>query len=406
MVFIDPESGLEETFETLREVLAEVDGTTTGIPGTVTATAWPQGAPEPNGTYEWQALFGPTYTDPASGVTVYTTPDTSAIVPMFEDPDTHVWSINPDWVKHEESLGLEVPNVPTGVVPAPDPPTTFTGPGPRPTWGDVYQWSTDKARAEGTLTASSFGVTGDQVTRAVDVGMGTTIKALSGFIDKAFAKIDALAFLTKQRIDALQVTTFVAVANIGNRITTIENIITNQIRPALHDLTSAVATENTNRKAEIDQRLLTERQRVNDAVYEPLRHDIAAVHQDALDKIQALHNSIPNIIAARAPEILAATTAAAAALASRVKTLEDEAEQCTKPMCATMGPATPLGKFLKALSLLADLALFADLLSLTEPELIAKLEEATGFVTRVVTDFEGYIADPSMTLGGLITDWL
>jgi hypothetical protein len=366
---LTPEEELLLSLEELRVINAEVDASTTGIPGTVTATAWPAGNDPPGGTFEWQAAAGPTYYDAHSGVTVYTTPDGSGIVPMFEDPDTHVWSINPAWVAHAEEVGLTVPVVPVAQVPAPDPPVMFGGAGPRPTWGDVYQWATDKAKAEGTLTASSFAPTAPQVQRAIDVSRGTILQAMSGYIDKAMAQINALSWTTKARIDALQVTTFVAVANIGKRLAHLEAIVTDEMRPALHKIAAALATENTNRKAEINQRMAQEAQRVQENVYDPLRADIKAVHEDSLAHVQALHDAIPGMIAAAMPAALAGVTATLAAHAVRLKTLEDIADECSKPMCEYAGPKSPLGKLLQAIKWASLLALLAELGALTADDI-------------------------------------
>lgn len=92
------------------------------------------------------------------------------------------------------------------------------------------------------------------------------------------------------------------------------------------------------------------------------------------------------ISAAIAP--LVASAAAIPALKTAVAALQAESANCTKPMCDTMGPKTDLGKLLKALSVGADLALFAELADLRESDLQSLFGDLATWAGKVVDAFD------------------
>jgi hypothetical protein len=85
-----------------------------------------------------------------------------------------------------------------------------------------------------------------------------------------------------------------------------------------------------------------------------------------------------------------------------VAALQTESEDCTQPMCETLGPKTDLGKLLKALKFAADAAFLAELYNLTEPELVGYIKKVVAAMANVVTDFESFFGSGGETVGHLI----
>lgn len=401
MVYIDP-AGNEIDSTDIPGWLAEIDAALSQVPGTVDATAWPAGSPDGAYVAPWAGQLGDTAIDPATGIEVPLDPNGSGIEPAFEDPFTHKWTVNPQWVAYQESLGNVVTKPDLSSVPQPDPPLVFSGTNPFPHWADVYQWQTDTAKAENAWLAGLSAVNGDMVARSVDVAMGTTTKALSGYIDRAFQAIASLSLLTRTRIDNLQVATYVLAANVGKRLDAIEEILKTQIHRSIVHLREAIVTETLNRKTEIDLRIAQEERRVTNNVYNPLHTEIIQEEERAQQAENAIRTDIPNQVMQLAPAIVAPALAGIAALATRVGVLEAEAESCGRPMCATMGPQTDLGKFLKALKIAEWAALLAELAALRAGGLDELLNEIEGWAKTAIGDFESVFFTGGKTLGETI----
>jgi len=314
------------------------------------------------------------------------------VLPGGQDPPTAPLPL-------PESAPVTVP----ATIPPPDAPITYVGPGLLPTWNDVFAWANTQTQTSTPDLQTAQGVSGAQVAHAIQVAQGTTIKALSGFINQT-ANLDVLA------ADVL-----------GQRITDVENVISalnlqqvsansvfaHEISHLVNDLIPALRRQLAFDEAQIqstaDDVIKIMQVWTTENIFNPLETQLAALKASTTAQVNAATAKVPSIIATVVPTLGLASAASLAAVASQVSTLVAEDANCVQPMCSTMGPNTALGKLLKALNLAADAALLAELLSLTEPQLIALIQAIVGHFASLADDFAGFFTDTGETLGSVVT---
>lgn len=373
--------------------------TVSGVPKPYGGPVAPSGWPELDFVAPWEGMLGTTTVDPDTGITVPLNLQNAPVSPAFYDSATKVWTVNPAYVAWAISVGAATPKPSLASVPAPDPQIIFHGGGVTPAWSDVHQWASDTARADNGPIQTASTVTGEQVQRAIDVGIGTTIKALGGYISGLTETIAWLSRATRARIDAVQLALFNVASNLNARLTRVEQTVGLILKLAIPSLQYQITLEKHNRQIEIQRELEAERQRVRDNVYVPLNADIQRNQIEANTKIQAVHDGVPAQVMALAPALLAPAFAAITALGSRVGALEAESEACVRPMCSVMGPNTDLGKFLKALKIAEWIALLAELAAIRADGLDGLLGEIEGWAQTAVNDFESVFFTGGKTLG-------
>lgn len=286
-------------------------------------------------------------------------------------------------------------------VPAPDPLVIYTGAGPVPQWVNVYGWAVDTAHALTPDVDTPAPISGTQVRHAIDTTAGQTIKAVSGPINQVLNITKFTTALLHQQITDTQ--------NVIGALANDQNLTNAQIHAVLDPLVNNVLPTMQDEVTRLRQDVIDTATGVititqkwaTDNIHTPLSEDLAAEKANRIAQVDDLKLSIPGIV----HDIIAgaglAPAATVAALAGEVAKLTQESTDCTQPMCDTMGPNTNLGKLLKALQLAADAALFAEIASLTEPELVAFIKGLVGHFAALVSDFEGYFSSGSETLGDL-----
>lgn len=291
----------------------------------------------------------------------------------------------------------------TAWVPIPDNPVTYTGPGTQPTWENVFTWYATTTHAQTPDLQTTAPTVGVQVQRAIDVANGQTIKALSGFINNAVNTEIWDSAVLAQRITDVENVLGADSHNKDAAIAQVKQELDLVVNGALPQLWSAITKLNAAIPVEGRGVLTLAEVWTTDNIFKPLEAQIKALKVEVTAQPQAILAKVPSIIDQVVPTLGLASAATVAGLATSVGTLLAEDASCVKPMCATMGPGSALGKLLKALSVVADAALLAELLSMTEPQLVALLTSVIGHFAGLVGDFESYFTSGTETLGGLIT---
>jgi hypothetical protein len=419
MTIVDPlETAAEATdwidfVEQIRATIPFPDSTTAdpnivwadighGPPTPYGGSVGPPTIPDIEFSAPWEGMLGDTAVDEQTGITVPLDLEGAPVSPAFQDPISGVWTVNPAYTAWAVSQLVATTKPSLASVPAPDPQIIFHGGGATPAWADVNAWASDTAKAENGPLQTSSTVTGEQVQRAVDVGIGTTIKALSGYISGLTEMVAWLSRATRARIDAVQLALFNVASNLNTRLVRVEQTVGLILKLAIPSLQYQITQEKHNRQVDINRQVEALRLDTKTNVYEPLNTDIQLNQITATQQAQAVHDGVPGQVMALAPALLAPAFAAIAALGTRVGALEAESEACVKPMCLVMGPNTDLGKLLKALKVAEWLALLAELASLRADGLEGLLSEVEGWAKTAVGDFESVFFTGGKTLGETI----
>lgn len=288
-------------------------------------------------------------------------------------------------------------------IPAANAPFTYLGSGTVPQWSDVY----DTAEAEYAQKAllpdqDPTDGTVKWVIYTGKVAIGETIKAMSGMVNNAVD--DAL-----QNVNLLSTITDAEIFQIMGRLNKIANAV-NQIVPEVNAITLFTVRYLESKIDNVAERAqnvakfyaAVERQWAIDHILKPLfqeattvqpKIDLAVAHEH-----QAAIDYTDVAVAALGVRVLSAL----APIQTAIATLQAESENCTKPMCETMGPNTGLGKFLKGLNIAADAALIAALLGMTESDLAGFITSLTSHVGTVIGDVEQFLGPGGETVAGLI----
>lgn len=137
---------------------------------------------------------------------------------------------------------------------------------------------------------------------------------------------------------------------------------------------------------------------VVESVYNPVLAELATVdaqiRTDVWDLVGSWAGTLEDAIAGIDADLLArlgVVAGVAAAVATWV-------EECGAPMCSTMGPATDLFKFFKALELAGTLSLLMEIANMSEADVEARLRELAGDVQHIVGAFESTFVGGGGTL--------
>lgn len=290
-------------------------------------------------------------------------------------------------------------------IPKPDTPYTYTGEGAQPSWSDVY------TAAEGEysgLTKPTGNATSDPFFRyAQNVGkvaIGEAIKATSSFINR----VQEEAIRDLNLLDQVTDYRFTDIAGRINAVIRTVNGIADEVTAIVHFVLPLVRAEldkiEHDYPVAIEYGLALERDWVLHNVFAPLYAEILKVQPAINDSIAANNVTERARVAVGIDNRLAPILATQVAVKTALATLQNESDDCVKPMCQTMGPKTNLGKLLKGLNAAADIALFAELAGMDADELAAFLRTLIGKFGAVVGDFEDFFGGGGETLGQLIAN--
>lgn len=287
--------------------------------------------------------------------------------------------------------------------PQPDPYQIAPGFGVHTTWGEVYDWVKD-----GIVSIVGHGkdidlLTGADVQQIVNTAVGQAMKALSGFIDQNAAMTVQAASLLEGAIDNVYANQLHDYQDLSGQIDNavayqqaivgyVVPIIEQQIKEAeARAYTYALAAQQN------------AQQWATQNIFAPLYAEVLKV-QPAIDNGVARAEKAAHVDAvAQVAGLGAAVGTALGPIKSAVQALQTESEECTQPMCETMGPKTDLGKWLKALKLAGDIALLHELLSLDDAKLAALIRSLVAHLTGIVNTFDDLFLEGGQSIGDVLS---
>lgn len=303
----------------------------------------------------------------------------------------------------DEAVPPEPTPTPPNWIPEADNPTTYGGLGLLPKWSDVNSYTATQIQAKTPDLNTAQPVTGQQVANAIAATSGETIKALSGFFNQLTDLEVSNKTDTNAQIEAVKVATYTELIKTWQRIQVDEDVLAGVLQVEIPKLQGSIADTRDAALVAAENAVKLSQQWATDNIFKPLEEKIAQLQASSTAQVQQLRSDVPNIIKEVVPTLGLATIASVATVATQVSTLVAEDEACVQPMCDTMGPATNLGKLLKALNIAADAALLAELLGMNEHDLAALITSLVGRFAGLVSDFESFFTDGTETIGGLLT---
>lgn len=299
----------------------------------------------------------------------------------------------------------EVPPIPPSV-PIAGPVIQFIGEGEHAVWDDVFNWikKTALPDAKGLLSAEIN--LGQSLVKTVESYIGSSIAALSGFINDAFDYTSYIASDAFGLIEGLGTAIGDNVIRIDKvlygaleDIIGIDRVINDTVLPGIYDTIVGSAQA-------IDRAVANVEAWGIDNIYTPLDAKIWGVgvtaEADIADGLSRVLDEARAYADAHAAEIAAAIAAVAAAAAAATAWIDD----CGEPMCEVQGPKTDLGKILKGLGLALDAALFADLANAKEGDVADAITRIATKASDIIGTFERDFLAGNSTLAGTIGDEL
>lgn len=253
-----------------------------------------------------------------------------------------------------------------GQVPQPGPDVPFGGLGDNPTWNDIYTHIEAIAHKVRDDVEAQLGTDGAFITLEIQAYTGAVLQVVSTFVNNiyrdmqqvgdavisALIRLDDQATADRNRFNDL--TTNLVISNYETR---------EQIIPALFQQIQTLEEEVKQRDLIIEGQM---QQWTWDNIYRPLQQQTQliddATRQRELVLAQQQYQYADQQVQQEEWKRIAAILLAQ----QQLDIIETEFQTCVNDMCQTMGPSTPLGKFLKALSLASDAALIYELANLDQ----------------------------------------
>jgi hypothetical protein len=276
-----------------------------------------------------------------------------------------------DVINVPESVQFNIADVP-GWLPSADPIQPYTGAGPNPSWLDVYNSIVKDIKKQKTAYGAlqDAAKINDLLQNQLQT-VGALVKALSYFLIQDEQSNVALHNELVLAIDELQLNMIEGEIQIGLILANIPAQILEGVAAAVGQSQATTLEAIAQQKTYIDGIAALNRQWALDTIYAPLTENIGQVAANAevqTVKVAAQIVPVSQVVAATAVAPVASEVAQLAPaltfVEGAVHTLQDQATNCVNDMCATMGPKTDLGKFLKALNLAGEAALLAYLAGL------------------------------------------
>lgn len=270
--------------------------------------------------------------------------------------------------------------------------------GVRKTWDQVFGFVRHRAVP---FVEQALSVAEQTITAAIPViesYVGDGIKAVASVFGDA---INATAGNVSELIDYSLTTAygFIGTGLAFDAVSTAVYWLTDQVyNHALPALEAEIGGVLSTAEALIYSAVADVTNWVVESVYNPVLAEIAAVdaqiRTDVWDLLGAWVGTLEDTIAGVDADLLARLGLVAAVAAS----VATWVEECGAPMCSTMGPATDLFKFFKALELAGTLSLLMEIANMSEADVEARLRELAGDVQHIVGAFEGTFVGGGGTL--------
>lgn len=295
-----------------------------------------------------------------------------------------------------------IPRIIPGSEPQPGPDVEYPGQGAVRLWDDVYNYGKSVLHYFSRSHGGTAYVMADQLNEAIDSAVGATIKALSGPINRA-AEIGADAQeWASMELDAMS-------ANIGSiyqyfddRVSGLERIQDALVHNYVPLVAGEVAQLRSDMMAGFAFNSAADRQWATDNIFKPLQENIGAtiraIPEAAADAEARANQYTDDAVQRLGVNVLSGIAPVVAA----VSALQAESEDCTQPMCDTIGPKTDLGKLLKGLKLGAEIAALTAILDMNADDLANLIHAVTSHLASLVGDVEQFLAPGGETVAGLI----
>lgn len=295
-----------------------------------------------------------------------------------------------------------IPQLVPASEPEPGPGAFWPGGAPHGSWNDVFGFAKSIVKFFGRGDDAVSYVLLPQLNEAIDAAVGSTIKALSGFINRAAEiGLDAQEW-SRFGLDAVS-------ANIGAIYQYFDDRI-NALRAQVHALETLVIPSLQAQILQIQHDLgpmfefnsAADRQWSVDHIFNPLTDALGQVaaeipifSEGAYERAKVYTDDAVNALGLHTLEALVPLTVA-------VQALQTADEQCTQPMCDTIGPKTDLGKLLKGLKVAAELAALTAFLNMDSNDLAQFIHTITTRLAAIVGDVEQFLGPGGETVAGLV----
>lgn len=400
MVYVDPTTG--DIYDP-SEISAYIDLLLTEIPsGTVDGVSAVDNAISTQYLEVGAVPLGGLAKDTATGAVIDVTPDSSGIQPLIPVPGKPGTIVNPAWIAHKAAEQIHAARQAAKQVPHPDQTVFYSGAGTAPTWQDVWSWTINEQHDWLTYFAGLPVVTGDLALAAADIIAGSVIKALGGLISSTQLASLGMDYAISSRVDALQATTFGVAANLNEDVANLKATVAFLAEFVIPDLQAQITNLKESIPLQIEQAIQANNIRIRDAWIAPLQTGLQTETQQRVQGDQSVLSKAESFATTAAKLAVAPALAGLAGLATRVGTLEQEAEQCTKPMCATMGPATALGKLLQGLEKALAAGALIELANARESDVADAIVRIATKVGEVINTFETSFVQGGQTVAELV----
>lgn len=287
-------------------------------------------------------------------------------------------------------------------IPLTDVPIEWPFLGPRALWDDVYGYGRSIVRYFGRHTGGDQFVMTSTLDDAIDSAVGSTVKALSGFINQAAQlAIDAQNW-TSMQLDALDANIGAIYGYFDSRIGLLEGFQWAVTRLALPSLQAQIDELHHLRSTDFQFNSAADRAWAMDNIYRPLHENIGQVASAIPVWSEGAYERARNYADDAVGVLGTHTLAQLVPLTLAVRALETESEECVKPMCETLGPKTDLGKLLKGAKIAAELAALTAILSMDAGDIAGLIHAVTSRLSTVVDDVEQFLGPGGETVAGLI----
>lgn len=254
----------------------------------------------------------------------------------------------------------------TAQVPKRGPDVPVPGLGPDATWPDFWNYIIANSAQVQRDVEAQLGTDGAFISLEIQTYIASLLKVTSTYINNLYdtivdtvTNVFEIGSINYQNIDA--------------RLTAIEqttgNLVTSNYETR-EQIIPALFTQIAHLEQEMQQRDLIAaaslQQWALDNIYRPLQQQTELIEEDTRHRELVIAQQLQTETKQQVQQEEQERIAAFLLLQQSVRLLQTEEEECTKPMCETMGPKTDLGKFLKALSIASGAALFLELANLDE----------------------------------------
>lgn len=290
-----------------------------------------------------------------------------------------------------------------GLMPVRGEPVQIPIKGTEPDWSDVFDYTW--LRIEGIAlppSPDSQPVTRAEMAKAIAGAVGESQKAMSGFVNTAYEAALETWTWTAQVLSELLTDLPHLYGNLVDDIAQVRATLEAITKLAIPNLQAQLTQQWENTVRAFQYNSAVDRAWATDNIYKPLHENIGQVAEQIPVWANGAYQRANDYTDAKVGALGLATLSSLVPIAQAVSALQQEAEECTKPMCDTMGPKTDLGKLLKGLNIAALVALFASLGATTADDINGIVGQFGAEVLHAITTFDDLFVEGGATLAHTI----